>query len=546
MPTLIHPYCTFTFHLSLLTLTMRHFTPSQLILSHREYEVLRDAVKDSITDDPRFQHSPIQRAKQAPILENRNAAAFRAATRVYLGTNYGLKAVQALLSYLTARRNPGKGLTTPQPRKPLVADRRKFALSLALLLFFHRFLYKTFSHARLQLLHEKAKDIRERWPRIYDVLTSKLTPGVAASLSGLALGICPKDQLRVTIAIYILVRAAELVYKGADAAGYLKRKPRWVGSWMLFALTQGQLLHAFVFDSDCFPTALGDFLIKHCPEYIQRRPAGLSQKVAWPSTRQIVDSLAQIAKLKWPSYVSPVLRPKDLTTLPASIDPMIAPITSRAHPALQHLSCALIHPAETSCFTPFLRQILLSMGSVGRFFTMYYGAFSLLRIRRLFKDPLSFFTKLAMQILRVTVVVCGSVAGSWGSICFFNNYLPKSFIPEFRFFLGATISSSIAIIDRSPTGHENAMYTTRLSLDSLWKVGRKRGWWRGVKGGDVGIFVVALAVFSVLWDSQRKVFAKDGSMVLVRLLRGDIEVGLKNRDEDGETRFLEEERVKSA
>lgn len=134
---------------------------------------------------------------------------------------------------------------------------------------------------------------------------------------------------------------------------------------------------------------------------------------------------------------------------------------------------------------------------------------------------------------------------SW-IICFFNNYLPKSFIPEFRFFLGATLSSCIAIIDRSPTGHENAMYTTRLSLDSLWKVGRKRGWWKGVKGGDVGLFVVALAVFSVLYDSQRTVFAKDGSMALVRLLRGDIEVGLKNKDEKDESQFSEDERAKKA
>lgn len=90
------------------------------------------------------------------------------------------------------------------------------------------------------------------------------------------------------------------------------------------------------------------------------------------------------------------------------------------------------------------------------------------------------------------------------------------------------------------------MYTTRLSLDSLWKVGRKRGWWKGVKGGDVGLFVVALAVFSVLYDSQRAVFAKDGSMALIRLLRGDIEVGLKNKDEKDESQFSEDERAKKA
>lgn len=510
---------------------MRHFKPSQLILSDREYEVLRDAVKDSITDDPRFQHSPVQRAKRLPVQENRNAAAFRAASRVYLGTNYGLKAIQGLLSYLTARRNPGKGLTTQRPRKPLVADRRRFAASLAILLFLHRFLYKTFSHLRLQLLHNKAKAIRDRWPQVYDLLTSKLMPGVAASLSGFALGICPKDQLRVTIAIYILVRAGELAYKGADAAGYLARKPKWMGSWMLYAIGQGQLLHAYVFDGDCFPQGLMDFLQNHIHEYLQRRPAGLSAKVTWPTTREIVNALADMARLKWPAYVSPVLRPKDASTLPVGIDPVIAPITSRAHPALQHLSCALLHPNETSCFTPFLRQILLSMGSIGRFMALYYGAFSLIRVRYLIKDPLSFMGHLARQIARVTAVVSMSVAGTWGSICFFNNCLPKSFMPQFRFFIGGAISSSIAIIDQSATGHENAMYTTRLSLDSLWKVGRKRGWWRGIKGGDVGLFVLALATFSVLFDSQRQVFAKDRSMVLTRLLRGDIEVGLKNEDE---------------
>ena len=116
------------------------------------------------------------------------------------------------------------------------------------------------------------------------------------------------------------------------------------------------------------------------------------------------------------------------------------------------------------------------------------------------------------------------------------NSLPKNFIPEFRFFLGAAVSSGIAIVDRSATGHENAMYTTRLSLDSLWKVGRKRGWWKGVRGGDVGMFVVALAVFSILFDAQRSLFAKDSSMLLIRLLRGDIEVGLKNKGEGDEDR----------
>ena len=34
----------------------------------------------------------------------------------------------------------------------------------------------------------------------------------------------------------------------------------------------------------------------------------------------------------------------------------------------------------------------------------------------------------------------------------------------------------------------------------MWKVGRKRGWWRGVKGGDVALFVVGLAVVEGVFE----------------------------------------------
>ena len=44
-----------------------------------------------------------------------------------------------------------------------------------------------------------------------------------------------------------------MLYNAIERDGYLKKKPWWVGSWMLFPLAQGQLFHAFVFDRDCAP-----------------------------------------------------------------------------------------------------------------------------------------------------------------------------------------------------------------------------------------------------------------------------------------------------
>jgi hypothetical protein len=79
-------------------------------------------------------------------------------------------------------------------------------------------------------------------------------------LAGFALAVYPKDQLRVTISIYALSRAAEFAYNLAEDEGWIWGKegsgwerPWWWGSWLLFPMTSGQLLHAFVFDRDTFP-----------------------------------------------------------------------------------------------------------------------------------------------------------------------------------------------------------------------------------------------------------------------------------------------------
>lgn len=44
--------------------------------------------------------------------------------------------------------------------------------------------------------------------------------------------------------------------------------------------------------------------------------------------------------------------------------------------------------------------------------------------------------------------------------------------------------------------------TGRSSLDSLWKVGRKRGWWKGVRGGDVWVFVASLMVVNAVFERR--------------------------------------------
>ena len=53
--------------------------------------------------------------------------------------------------------------------------------------------------------------------------------------------------------IYVATRAAEIAYNALEDEGWFKGKPWWWGSWMLMPLATGQLLHAFIFDRECFP-----------------------------------------------------------------------------------------------------------------------------------------------------------------------------------------------------------------------------------------------------------------------------------------------------
>jgi hypothetical protein len=228
-------------------------------------------------------------------------------------------------------------------------------------------------------------------------------------------------------------------------------------------------------------------------------------------------------------FISPILRPSVVSPLPPSIDPVISPITSRAHPALQHLSCALIHPSDPSCFSAYLSQNASSFPQLARFFALYYGAFSLLRYKKLFKSPLGFLNTLSAQILRTTAAISGAIGASWGSICLFAMLLPRKFLPRFRFFLGGFLGGCFQFLDRTSAGRTNALYATRVSADSLWKVGVKHGWWKGIKGGDVWVFVAGLMVLNVVYQAREDAVNSGAVRWLMKVLRGEAEIGIGNQ-----------------
>jgi hypothetical protein len=136
----------------------------------------------------------------------------------------------------------------------------RLSLSVSTILLLHRILFRFFTRLRAHLLTPEARPFRQRNKRTSRTLTSNLAPAVGASLAGFMLAVYPADQLRTTIAIYALSRAAEFAYNHAEDEGWIWggkgsrwERPWWWGSWLIFPVTCGQLLHAFVFDRDCFP-----------------------------------------------------------------------------------------------------------------------------------------------------------------------------------------------------------------------------------------------------------------------------------------------------
>ena len=100
-----------------------------------------------------------------------------------------------------------------------------------------------------------------------------------------------------------------------------------------------------------------------------------------------------------------------------------------------------------------------------------------------------------------------------------------------------------AFLERG-SGRSNFLYSARLSMDSLWKVGVKRGWWKGVKNGDVLIFIASLAMIQSIYETNPKAISGGVVRKGLSMLRGDGWVDRAVAITDEETEKLKEREVK--
>ena len=200
-------------------------------------------------------------------------------------------------------------------------------------------------------------------------------------------------------------------------------------------------------------------------------------------------------------FISPILFPNLIVTLPSSLS-VLAPITSPASPSHTSLSCATLHPSDPSCTRTLAHYTLTAFPAIAKFFAAFYAIFALPKYRQFIADPSLMLNKLVRQTLKTATFITGAIGTSWASICFFQAFLPRALFSHSRWFWGGFLGGLWAIVDRQ-RGRSQFLYNVRMSVDSLWKVGRKRGWWRGVNGGDVVVFVVSLALTNAVFERRR-------------------------------------------
>lgn len=119
----------------------------------------------------------------------------------------------------------------------------------------------------------------------------------------------------------------------------------------------------------------------------------------------------------------------------------------------------------------------------------------------------------------MTAVLSTAIGSAWGSVCLFNNTLPRATLPTKRFFLsGALGGLPFLFMGQSRSIY---LYFFRAAVDSAWKTGVKRGLWKGSRGGELVLFVTSLALIGSVLEGNPEAVQGGGLRKGLSWLRGD-------------------------
>ncbi|GAC96640.1 hypothetical protein PHSY_004223 [Pseudozyma hubeiensis SY62] len=348
--------------------------------------------------------------------------------------------------------------------------------------------------------------------RLLKILNSAaLVPFTAALAASSVLSLFPIPSLRRSLALWLSTKAVENLYVHLRSVGSrsVSWVPDFIGGGFFYALSNGSLLWTFLFEPSCFPSSYGRVILARSTSYIPPRPAGLPTSIPWPAPRDVADTIAQLSTpsstaAAYPAFQAPVLSALTPSKYPTTRYPLINPILdyAPAHPAHSRLLCAVLHPTQPSCSRNFLGFFASEWQASAKFVAVFTAITQLISYKKVLKDPETALFKFALAVVQGATVISGSIGTAWGLTCFFQHYLPRTMLPRARYFLNGFLSSIFILAVPQARRAQLGSYTTRQALDAVWGVGKKRGWWKGVKKGDGVLLGVGLAVLMCMYETR--------------------------------------------
>lgn len=381
------------------------------------------------------------------------------------------------------------GALIQQRRGKPAGDRNLPALRMALSVTSISALYRV-SYTILNRLKDKYSDQDNKGTRI-------LVPALSGLIAGVGYGIYPKQAARAYIGLWVASKAAEYLYNYLEDEGYLEFKPRLLGSWALFPLAMSQLFYAFIFHPDCCPPTVSNILFRLSDGYIPDAPDSFVNSADWPSREEVVSSIAEISKKRYPNFVSPILFPETFT-VPQGLE-KIEPVVSMAHPAITTLTGALMHPYQRSEFRTYIELILRKFGSVSKYVFAAYLAVGLLKSKNTNGGKLSAVASSFGYSIRTTIFIVMTAASLWSGVGVTQKLFGKNMLPTSRYRVIGFTAGLWAFVDQV-NGRARYLYTARLAVLSYWNMLVKQGRVRPHPQGDVALFAVSFGIIMALLD----------------------------------------------
>lgn len=327
----------------------------------------------------------------------------------------------------------------------------------------------------------------------------------AALISGSMFQYFPRNAGRDVVAVYAMVRAAEIVFNHLDDNGYLPLRPKSIGAWALYPFAFSQLFHSFFFNPETNGAGINKILYGVSSDFFPTRPSAYSLKSPWPVPEQIVEGIAQVSARNFPKFKSPSLFPEVL--IPDYLE-AVKPVVLRAHPKIKTLTGAMTHPFKPSFFTAFTEAILSKYSTIGKYVLVLFLVKEFLGRNKtpqtddekpLVPKSALIVGKAITDTLKTTSFIVLSTSTAWAGIEASQTLLSPSLIPMHRYKLIGFLAGLWAYVDKT-NGRGRYMYAVRAAILSYWRVLVKEKRIQPLRNGDVYLFVASFAVIMSLFE----------------------------------------------